>query len=54
VSVRLVDGAGKAVPFHLSTPEQPATSFGQYGVICVIPRQRLRADTGYTVSITAT
>ena len=54
VSVTLVDGANEVVPFHLSTPEHPATSFGQFGVICVIPQQRLRTDTKYTVSITAT
>lgn len=55
VSATLVDaGTRKPVPFHLSDPEHPATSFGQYGVICVIPKQRLTASTRYTASITAT
>ena len=53
VSATLESG-GKAVPFYLSDPEHPATSFGQYGVICVIPKQRLVAHTRYDVSITAT
>ena len=53
VSASLASG-GKPVPFHLSDPEHPATSFGQYGVICVIPKQRLAAHTRYDVSITAT
>ncbi len=54
VSATLADAAKHAVPFYLSTPEQPATSFGQYGVICVIPKERLRPGATYTVSITAT
>ena len=54
VTATLVDGDGKPVPFHLSTPERPATSFGQYGVICLIPVQLLRAATAYTVTISAT
>ena len=45
---------GKAVPFYLSDPEHPATSFGQYGVICVIPKQRLVAHARYDVAIVAT
>ncbi len=54
VKVTLVDGKQRAVPFYLSTPEQPATTFGQYGVICVIPKQTLRPETRYQVTITAT
>ncbi|HEY5938490.1 MAG TPA: CAP domain-containing protein [Kofleriaceae bacterium] len=54
VTATLVDAANKPVPFHLSTPERPATSFGQYGVVCLIPKQALRAATTYKVSITAT
>jgi len=54
VTATLVDATGAAVPFHLSTPERPATSFGQYGVICLIPKQRLRAETQYTATIKAT
>jgi hypothetical protein len=53
VSATLESG-GKPVPFFLSDPEHPATSFGQYGVICVIPKQRLVAHTRYAVAITAT
>jgi hypothetical protein len=53
VTATLVDAANKPVPFHLSTPERPATSFGQYGVVCLIPKQALRAATTYKVSITA-
>jgi hypothetical protein len=54
VTASLVDGAGKAVPFHLSTPEKPATSFGQYGVICLIPKAPLRPDTRYIAMVKAT
>ncbi len=49
-----LEAGGKAVPFYLSDPEHPATSFGQYGVICVIPKQRLAPHTRYDASITAT
>jgi uncharacterized protein YkwD len=54
VKVKLVDGKGQAVPFHLSDPEHPATSFGQYGVICVIPKTPLRPQSSYSVQIEAT
>lgn len=54
VRARLVDGAGTKIPFHLSDPEHPATSFGQYGVISVIPRRVLAPGTKYTVTIDAT
>ena len=47
VTATLVDGGGKAVPFHLSTPEHPATVFGQYGVVCMIPKLPLRPQTEY-------
>ncbi len=47
--------AGKTkVPFYLSDPEHPATSFGQYGVVSVIPKQALDPSTTYTVKIDAT
>ena len=49
-----LDSGGKPVPFYLSDPEHPATAFGQYGVICVIPKQRLVAHTRYDVAVTAT
>lgn len=54
VTAKLVDGAGKPVPFHLSTPERPATSFGQYGVVCVIPKEPLHPDTRYVATVKAT
>jgi hypothetical protein len=54
VTATLVDDKKHAIPFHLSTPEQPATSFGQFGVISVIPKDRLRPATTYTISITTT
>ena len=54
VSATLVDGAGNPVPFYLSDPEQPASSFGQYGVVCLIPRQALQASTSYSVAVAAT
>ena len=53
-SATLTDAAGAPVAAYVSTPEQPATSFGQYGVICVIPKQALRPNTRYTVAMTAT
>ena len=53
VKASLVDGAGTKVPFHLSDPEHPATSFGQYGVISVIPKRILAPGTKYTVTIAA-
>lgn len=54
VVATLTDPAGKPVPLGVSTPERPATSFGQYGVVCLIPTQALRPATRYTASITAT
>lgn len=54
VKASLVDAAGTKVPFHLSDPEHPATSFGQYGVISVIPKRLLAPGTTYTVTIAAT
>lgn len=53
VTAELTDAAGKPVPFYLSTPEQPATSFGQYGVICVIPKALLAAGAKYSVKLSA-
>ncbi|MCX5745129.1 MAG: CAP domain-containing protein [Proteobacteria bacterium] len=53
VAVELVDAKGTKVPVYLSTPEAPATSFGQYGVICAIPRTLLDAGARYTVKVSA-
>ena len=54
VSAKLTEVSGKSVEFFLSDPEQPATSFGQFGVICLIPKQSLQAQHAYTVRIDAT
>jgi len=55
VRARLVDEKGKDVAFYLSDPEQPAmTSFGQWGVVCLIPKLPLRADSLYEVRVDAT
>jgi Cysteine-rich secretory protein family len=53
VSAKLADAAGSPVEFFLSDPEHPATSFGQFGVICLIPKQSLQAHHAYTVRIDA-
>jgi hypothetical protein len=53
VSAKLTDAAGDPVEFLLSDPEHPATSFGQFGVICLIPKQSLQAQHAYTVRIDA-
>ena len=45
---------GKDVPFYLSDPEHPATSFGQYGVVCLIPKLPLSPRTKYDVRVDAT
>jgi len=54
VRATLVDGRGKDVAFYLSDPENPAmTSFGQYGVVCLIPKLPLRPDSRYAVRVDA-
>jgi Cysteine-rich secretory protein family len=53
VSAKLTDAKGSLVEFFLSDPEHPATSFGQFGVICLIPKQPLRAQHTYTAKIDA-
>ena len=54
VRATLVDANAKPVAFHLSDPEHPATSFGQYGVICLIPKAPLRPRSRYEVRVDAT
>jgi uncharacterized protein YkwD len=44
VSAKLTEAAGKPVEFFLSDPEHPATSFGQFGVVCLIQKQSLQAQ----------
>jgi hypothetical protein len=53
VTAKLTSG-GKDIPFHLSDPERPATSFGQYGVVCLIPKLPLSPKTKYEVRVDAT
>jgi hypothetical protein len=54
VTAKLTDANGNPVQFFLSDPEHPATSFGQFGVICLIPKLSLQAQQVYTVRIDAT
>ena len=54
VKATLADDSGKAVALFESDPEHPATSFGQYGVVCLIPKQPLRPQTTYTATVTTT
>ncbi len=55
VRATLVDGRGKDVAFYLSDPEHPAmTSFGQYGVVSLIPKLPLRPESRYRVRVDAT
>jgi hypothetical protein len=54
VSAKLNDAKGNPVEFFLSDPQHPATSFGQFGVICLIPKQSLQAEHAYSVRIDAT
>jgi hypothetical protein len=53
VHAGLVDGRGKDVAFYLSDPEHPATSFGQYGVVCLIPKLPLSPKSRYEVRVEA-
>ena len=50
VTAKLTSG-GKDVPFYLSDPVHPATSFGQYGVVCLIPKVPLAPKTTYAVTV---
>jgi hypothetical protein len=54
VRAKLVDERGKDVEFYLSDPEHPATSFGQYGVVSLIPKLPLRPESRYEVRVDAT
>jgi hypothetical protein len=53
VRAKLVDERGKEVGFYLSDPEHPASSFGQYGVVSLIPKQPLRPESRYEVRVDA-
>jgi hypothetical protein len=54
VSAKLNDAKGNPVEFFLSDPEHPVTSFGQFGVICLIPKLSLQPQHAYSVRIHAT
>jgi hypothetical protein len=54
VSAKLTEAAGKPIESFLSNPEHPATSFGQFGVVCLIPKQSLQPQHAYSVQIDAT
>ncbi len=55
IRASLVDGSGKAVAFHLSDPEHPAmVSFGQWGVVSLIPKLPLSPNARYAVRVDAT
>jgi uncharacterized protein YkwD len=54
VRAKLVDERGKDVGFYLSDPEHPASSFGQYGVVSLIPKLPLRPESRYEVRVEAT
>jgi Cysteine-rich secretory protein family len=54
VSAKLTDVMGNSVDSFVSDPEHPATSFGQFGMICLIPKQSLQAQQAYAVWIEAT
>jgi hypothetical protein len=46
---------GRDVPFYLSDPEHPAlTTFGQWGVVCLIPKVPLSPGSRYEVKVDAT
>ncbi|MFH0799433.1 MAG: CAP domain-containing protein [Pseudomonadota bacterium] len=53
ISATLTMEDGRPVPFYLSSPKHPATTFGQYGVVCLVPKQVLHPQTRYEVSIQA-
>jgi uncharacterized protein YkwD len=55
VRATLVDERGRDVAFYLSDPEHPAMStFGQWGVVCLIPKLPLRPETRYEARVDAT
>jgi uncharacterized protein YkwD len=54
VRATVVDGNGNDVAFYLSDPEHPASSsFGQYGVVCLIPKLPLQSESRYDVRVDA-
>jgi hypothetical protein len=54
VRARLVDERNKDVAFYLSDPDHPAmASFGQYGVVSLIPKLPLRPKSRYEMRVDA-
>lgn len=53
VVARLEDAEGKEVACWLSTPEKPLSGTGSYQQILLVPKQRLRSGSRYTVSMEA-
>lgn len=55
VTATLTDGAGKEVPFWLSSPEKPANPHpgSQQNTVGLIPKLPLKANTTYTVTLNA-
>ncbi|HYE98762.1 MAG TPA: hypothetical protein VEJ18_07615, partial [Planctomycetota bacterium] len=52
LAVALLDPAGAEVPCHLSTPDRPARAdWPQDGVVCLIPKEKLRPSTTYHVQL---
>ena len=54
VRAKLVDERGRDIEYYLSDPEHPASSFGQYGVVSLIPKLPLRPESRYEVRVDAT
>ena len=54
VRARLADERGRDVAFYLSDPEHPATSFGQWGVVSLIPKLPLSPKSRYEARVDAT
>jgi hypothetical protein len=53
VRATLMDERANDVGLYLSDPEHPASSFGQYGVVSLIPKQPLRPESRYEVRVDA-
>jgi hypothetical protein len=51
VAVKLFDPRKTMLPYIVSTPEFPATSFDQLNTVCIFPKLILRRATTYTVQL---
>jgi hypothetical protein len=54
VVVKLSDGNKTLLPYLLSTPESPATSFPQENTVCIFPKLILARASTYTVELKCT